>query len=311
LLQITGDVASAGGTAWSIPVGAASGFNADLQQLLLEDPGGDPACGSPCDDWDPDGSDTRDNVQGAHVIPLGRLRWSRYEIDYAIEALPYLVRYDIIGWQDGDPANLGATDYPHCDAGACQGAQLHLPGSNSPPVAIAIGPMIEDMQVAVGCDGYTADAADNALPPLAVPDTAFEEVGPAGGPYAGVPNVAVDENSNASGMRDRDEWLGNAQQEQWAPDCVYYGTGQYNADAWAATEGAVPPPPFRMSPQTVRVTLTASSELIEQAGGLSVPTVLAVEDRPAMASPVGSRQRFSLTERFSPDNLRWRDAAIP
>jgi hypothetical protein len=66
-----------------------------------------------------------------------------------------------------------------------------------------------------------------------------------------------------------------------------------------------------MSPQTVRVTLTASSELIEQAGGLSVPTVLAVEDRPAMASPVGSRQRFSLTERFSPDNLRWRDAAIP
>src|SRR5690606_15496956 len=115
--------------------------------------------------------------EGSSIIPLGRLRWSRYEIDYTTPTMPYLVRYDIIGYRPGiDPGNLGGVDYPHCIAGECPAPQLHLPGSGNPPAAVAIGPLIEDMQVAVGCDGYTIAGAAIPLPPLPPPEPGFEEI---------------------------------------------------------------------------------------------------------------------------------------
>lgn len=309
LLQVTSDV-EAGPTAqdWSIPIDATSGFNANLP-ALLGGHGADPAClgeNTPVacnDDW------TATTLDSAMVVPVGRLRWSRYSIDYTIPTLPYLVRADIIGHQPGiDPANLGTgVSYPHCEAGACPAAGLHLPGSQSPPAAVAIGPMIEDLQVAVGCDGWSIASSD-ALQQRH-PDPGFEEIGPAEGPLAGQPNNLVDENRNLSAERLRDEWLGNASAEQSAPDCVAYGTGEYNRDAWAGLE-PVEGPAFRMSPQTLRVTLVASSEADEAAGGLATADVVAIEDRAPMASLVGTRQRFTLTERFSPENLRWRDPRL-
>ncbi|MEM6290147.1 MAG: prepilin-type N-terminal cleavage/methylation domain-containing protein [Myxococcota bacterium] len=303
LMQVTADVAAgAGAQEFSIPIANSSGFN-NINGLMVDNngaPGGD--------DWDP----TAVNVAGASVIPVGRLRWSRYELDYSINRLPYLVRYDLIGFQeDVDVGNLGAVDYPHCDAGTCPQPSLHLPGSGSPPQAVAIGPMIEDMQVAVGCDGYTPAGAASADATINDPDLTFEEVGPAEGPFAGLANLTVDENTPASGQRTRDEWLGNAVEEAWAPDCVYYGTGEYAAADWALVEGDQnPPPAFRMSPQAVRITLVGSGEFAEEAGGLGSNLVIPVEDRPEMASDVGVRQRFSLTERFAPENLRWRDPQI-
>jgi hypothetical protein len=316
LLQITGDVTPGPGSAqdWSLPVANISGFNRNLAALLENDDNGDvDASGTcppevpSCDDWNP----TADNVAGSTVLPLGRLRWSRYEIDYTIPTLPYLVRYDIIGYQEGiDPDGLGGngTAYPYCTGGACPGPQLHLPGGDSPPRAVAVGPMIEDMQVAVGCDGYTAiSAGDAPMGAVPAPDLTFEEVGSAVGPLAGAPNNTVDENPSGSD-RDRDEWLGNARAEQWAPDCVWHGTAQYAAAGWLNAEGT--PARSRMSPQSIRVTLVGSSEFAEEAGGLSTLTVLPVEDRPGMESSVGARQRFTLTERFTPDNLRWRDPSV-
>lgn len=311
LLQITGDVQPDGvdTTRWLVPVGNLSGFNANLGAMVADSNGAIATCppaNASCDDWDPGSSD---NQVGASVLPLGRLRWSRYEIDYSVPNLPYLVRYDIIGFQQGvDPGNLGAVDYPHCNAGECPAPQLHLPGSQqTPPTAVAIGPMLEDMQVAVGCDGYTVAGADLPVVPLPPPDPGFEEVGPSGGPNPGTPNAIVDENDVGNG-RDVDEWLGNAATENTAPDCVYYGSGDYNVALWENVEGASnPPPPFRMSPQTLRITLTATTETAEAAGGLATATLAPAEDRPSMASPVGLRQRFTLTERFTPKNLRWRD----
>lgn len=302
LLQITGDVQPAAGDdqLWQLPVdGAVSGFDADLGALF------DTSIDVP--DWN-----ASDGAIDASIVPLGRLRWSRYEIDYTIPTLPYLVRYDIIGFREGvDPNNLGAaSDYPHCGAGECPAPQLHLPGSDSPPAAVAVGPMIEDMQVAVGCDGYTAVSAAAATPPLTPPDAGFEEVGPSEGPTAGLPNQQIDENASGNG-RDADEWLGNARAEQTAPDCVYYGTAERAAAQWVAVEGSqTPPPPFRMSPQTIRITLVGSSESDEAAGGLASTQVLAVEDRPPVDSPVGNRQRFTLTEVFTPKNTRWRDPTV-
>ncbi len=303
LLQVTGDVQpGVNANEWRIPISNVSGFNENLQALLHDDPGGDEGVG---DDWNPDVV----NEAGASIIPLGRLRWSRYEIDYTIPNIPYLVRYDLIGYVDGEDPRAGAVDYPHCSAAEqCPMAQLHLPGGEVEPRAIAIGPMIEDMQVAVGCDGYTAAGVAAVDPPVAIndPDPGFEEIGPAATPTG--PNAAVDENSPDSGLRDADEWLGNAIDEQFAPDCVYYGSGEYRAAQWDLVETT--PAAFRMSPQVVRVTLVASSEFAEEAGGLSTPNVLAVEDRPVMPSPVGVRQRFTLTETFTPDNLRWRDPRV-
>jgi prepilin-type N-terminal cleavage/methylation domain-containing protein len=302
LLQITGDVQPVVGDEqlWQLPIdGAVSGFDADLG--LLFDTSMD------VDDWN-----SSDAVVDASIIPLGRLRWSRYEIDYTVPTLPYLVRYDIIGYREGiDPGNLGAaSDYPHCPAGGCPAPQLHLPGSDSPPAAVAVGPMIEDMQVAVGCDGYTAASAAAATPAMAPPDPGFEELGPTEGPTAGQPNFQIDENPSGNG-RDTDEWLGNARNEISAPDCVHYGTAQRAAAQWITVEGdQSPPPAFRMSPQTIRITLVGSSETDEAAGGLASPLVLAVEDRPPVASPVGNRQRFTLTEVFTPKNSRWRNPTV-
>lgn len=310
LLQITGDVAldPADTNIWRLPIdGVVSGFNAGVA-TMVDDSNGDPDCpaeNAACDDWAPG---TLDNIaDGASVLPLGRLRWSRYEIDYTNPALPYLVRYDIIGYQpDVDPGTLGGVDYPHCAAGTCPAPQLHLPGGESPPTAVAIGPMIEDMQVAVGCDGYTVAGAADPLDEIPPPDAGYEEVGPAAGPVLG-PNGMIDENDPNTG-RDSDEWLGNARTEVFAPDCVYYGTAEFYRDGWVAVEGTDnPPPAFRMSPQSLRVTLVASSEFQEEAGGLTTDQILAVEDRAAMDSPVGVRQRFTMTERFAPKNLRWRD----
>jgi prepilin-type N-terminal cleavage/methylation domain-containing protein len=303
LLQITGDVQPVAGDEqlWQVPVdGAISGFDAGMG-LLFD-------TSLAVADWNA----ASDGVVDSSVIPLGRLRWSRYEIDYTVPTLPYLVRYDIIGFRDGvDPGNLGAaSDYPHCAAGECPAPQLHLPGSNSPPSAVAVGPMIEDMQVAVGCDGYTSAAATAAIPALPVPDVGFEELGPTAGPTAGLPNFQVDENASGNG-RNVDEWLGNARNELSAPDCVYYGTGEWAAAEWVLVEGdQSPPPPFRMSPQTIRITLVGSSETDEAAGGLASTQVLAVEDRAPVLSPVGNRQRFTLTEVFTPKNLRWRDPLV-
>ncbi|MEM9459827.1 MAG: prepilin-type N-terminal cleavage/methylation domain-containing protein [Myxococcota bacterium] len=302
LLQITTDVFGDPNDPqlWWLPVdGTISGFDADLAQLF------DTSIDAP--DWRP----AQDGVIDSSVIPLGRLRWSRYEIDYTISTLPYLVRNDIIGYREGvDPGNLGAFDYPHCQAGECRAPQLHLPRQDEDPIAVAVGPMIEDMQVAVGCDGYTALGAGAAASPIPAPDVGFEEVGPALGVTANQPNFQIDENPPDNG-RVEDEWLGNARAEAEAPDCVYYGTGEYRAIDWAVVEGpSNPPPAFRMSPQSIRITLVGSSEAEEGAGGLSTETVLAVEDRVPMASPVGFRQRFTLTEVFTPKNLRWRDPTV-
>jgi prepilin-type N-terminal cleavage/methylation domain-containing protein len=303
LLQITGDVQPGAGDEqlWQLPVdGAVSGFDADLGVLF--------DTSMEVDDW----NTTSDAVVGSSIIPMGRLRWSRYEIDYTIPTLPYLVRYDLIGFRDGtDPGNLGAaSDYPHCGAGQCPAPQLHLPGSDSPPTAVAVGPMVEDLQVAVGCDGYTSIGANAAVPPMPVPDLGHDELGPTAGPTAGLPNFQIDENVSGNG-RETDEWLGNARDEVSAPDCVFYGTGQRAAAQWSLAEGdSNPPPAFRMSPQTLRITLVGSSETEEAAGGLATQQVLAVEDRSPTQSPVGNRQRFTLTEVFTPKNLRWRDPTV-
>ncbi len=302
LLQITGDVLPDVNDSqrWFLPIdGAVSGFDADVGQLF--------DTSIEADDW----NTPNDGVLDSSIIPLGRLRWSRYEIDYTVPTLPYLVRYDIIGFRETiDPGNLAGIDYPHCNAGECPAPQLHLPGGDSPPAAVAVGPMIEDLQVAVGCDGYTAAGAAAAASPIPVPDVGFEELGPAVGATALIPNLQIDENPSGND-RDRDEWLGNARDEVSAPDCVWYGTGEWAAADWLILEGSQnPPPAYRMSPQSIRITVVGSAETEESAGGLADDMVLAVEDREPILSPVGVRQRFTLTEVFTPRNLRWRDPTV-
>jgi hypothetical protein len=317
LLQLTEDVLpGAGPTQWRLKVGTTSGFNKNLNELLVVDQTNPaPESTGPVDDWTPN----LVNIAGASVVPLGRLRWSRYEIDYGVADVPYLVRRDIIGYQPGvDPGNLGSVQYPFCEPGKCPMPQLHLPGTNSPPAAVAVGPMVEDMQIAVGCDGYTAAAAALAntagrrmVPPDVAPQS-FAEKGPVSGPTANQPNLLVDENP-VGNQREQDEWLGNATNEAWAPDCVWYGTGHYNAAQWGNIEShASPPGNFRMSPQTVRISLVGTSEVESPAGGSASVQVPALEDRVIMNSFVnGIRERFVLTERFSPPNLRWRDPFVP
>ena len=281
LLQVTGDVRLDPGARdrWRIPIdGSISGFDADVVTLMDFGEGGQRS-----------------------VIALGRLRWSRYEIDYTVATQPYLVRHDVIGYREGiDPGGLGSgPDYPECVAGQCVAPQLHLPGGDELAPAIAVGPMIEDLQVAVGCDGYSRGAALAAGLPL--PDLGFEE---------DEPNTRIDERPPGQG-RERDEWLGNARHEQWAPDCVFYGTAQQHAEGWAVAFGSQEPPPaFRMSPQAIRVTLVGAPRTEEAAGGLADAWVLAIEDRPPMPSVMGRRQRLTLTEHFVPKNLRWRDPSI-
>src|SRR5690606_17014011 len=124
------------------------------------------------------------------------------------------------------------------------------------PPRVAIGPMIEDMQVAAGCDGWAADSVPVVNNLMPAPDPGFEEKGPASGPLANAANRKVDERDGDDDDRGNDEWVGNAT-ELWAPDCVSWGTAERNATEWA-TNG--PPsesqaaPGFRLSPQVVRVT---------------------------------------------------------
>lgn len=319
LVQVTAEVqAGAGSTSWELPVGNASQFNANLEVLLglggVKEPS-DADQGSVTAkngdefgaDWDPV------NFTQLELVPLGRARWSRYEIDYAVPTRPMLVRADIIGWRAGDPEVATADNYPGCTGGTCRMPTLYLPGPDLNPPRTAIGPMIEDMQVAVGCDGWAADAPpvlDNEVP---APDLGFEEKGPGDGPLANAANRKVDDRASTDD-RSNDEWVGNAAIETWAPDCVSWGTGQRNAQEWAT---AGPPsetkdaPGFRMSPQVVRVTLLAKADT--QAGG-SDPDVdafynelVAIEDRPTMPSAAGNREYQTLTERFQLRNSRWRD----
>jgi prepilin-type N-terminal cleavage/methylation domain-containing protein len=321
LLQITGEV-NGGGVNWELPVGDSSPFNVNLEVLLglnglaMPDDATPGAVtnknGKPFGaDWDPT------NFPRLELIPLGRARWSRYEIDYTIEDRPMLVRSDIIGWRQGDPTVPTTGDYPGCTGGACRMPRLYLPSNGNQPPRVAIGPMIEDMQVAVGCDGWSTisdPVANNLVPP---PDFGFEEIGPMSGPLAGLPNRKVDERAGDDDDRANDEWLGNAATELWAPDCVSWGTAERNAIEWASAgpgfETAAGPG-FRMSPQIIRVTLLAKPDTLA-GGGDSVTDafytqLVAIEDRPTMDTAVGNREYRTLTERFQIRNGHWRDPAL-
>lgn len=324
LVQVTGEVQGAGGsTGWTLPIGDSSQFNANLEVLL--NAGNNPML-VPDDatlgkvtekngsrfgaDWEPQ------TAARFELIPLGRARWSRYEIDYTEPTRPMLVRADIIGWRAGDPIANVANSYPGCTGGACRMPRLYLPSNQVQPPRVAIGPMIEDMQVAVGCDGWgtmSPPVDANLVPP---PDLGFEEKGPASGPFANAPNRKVDERAGNDDDRGNDEWVGNAN-ELWAPDCVTWGTGERNAIEWA-TSGppfeALPAPGFRLSPQVVRITLLAKPDTV--AGGSDVLTdafynqLVAIEDRPTMPSVAGNREYRTLTERFAVRNAPWRDPAL-
>src|SRR5690606_22965576 len=133
LLQVTGEVeAGAGNTDWLLPISTDSGFNANLEQLLGVGGLAVPDDASPGNveakhgnqfgaDWDPG------NAVTLQLVPLGRARWSRYEIDYTVESRPMLVRSDIIGWRQGDPTAPVADTYPGCTGGACRMPRLYLP----------------------------------------------------------------------------------------------------------------------------------------------------------------------------------------
>jgi hypothetical protein len=307
VLQLTDDVkADASNDRWDFKVdGNQSSFNRDKEKLLYPESG------------DPEHVvgefEGAADLGNAWVVPLGRLRWSRYAVDYTAATVPYLVRYDFIGFDPGvDPDNLGDIDYPSCAAQTCRGAGLHLPDHNNPPIPVAIGPMIEDMQVAVGCDGRAAMPAD---PPGGVaPEAGFDDKGPNTGPLANMPNLLVDEyDTTGAEDRQRDEWLGNARDEVWAPDCVFHGTAGAAAPTrvdWVIRDGNSPPPNFRMSPHTIRITLIGAAEELSAPGGLASDMLMPIEDRPEMPALSGRHERYTLTERFTPRNLRWRNPAI-
>jgi prepilin-type N-terminal cleavage/methylation domain-containing protein len=322
LVQVTGEVQAGGGNnGWQLPVADDSGFNANLEVLLglgdlavPDDANADAVTNNNGTefgaDWDPA------NFARIELIPLGRARWSRYEIDYTIDDRPMLVRSDIIGWREGDPTASITNDYPGCTGGECRMPRLYLPAPDAQPPRVAIGPMIEDMQVAVGCDGWGVanDLIDEGEVP--VPDPGFEEKGPSSGPLANQANRKVDDRAEDDD-RGNDEWLGNATEEVWAPDCVSWGTGERNAQQWAGAgagfEGQ-PGPGFRMSPEVVRVTLLTKPDTM--AGGSDAIAdafynqLVAIEDRPTMESAVGSREYRTLTERFQVRNSHWRDPAL-
>jgi prepilin-type N-terminal cleavage/methylation domain-containing protein len=322
LVQVTGEVqGGAGNTSWTLPIGDNSQFNANLTELLNDGalvPTPDDATLAAVTskngtrfgaDWDPA------TAPRFELIPLGRARWSRYEIDYTVESRPMLVRSDIIGWRQGDPVANVADNYPGCTGNMCRMPTLYLPSPQVQPPRVAIGPMIEDMQVAVGCDGWSPESQavlDGLVPP---PDLGFEERGPASGPFANTANRKIDERHNEDD-RGNDEWIGNAN-ENWAPDCVSWGTGERNALEWA-TSG--PPsesqvaPGFRTSPQVVRVTLLAKPDTVASGGDSTTDPffnqLVAIEDRPTMDSVVGRREYRTLTERFTIRNAHWRDPAL-
>ena len=322
LVQVTDEIeAGPGSNSWVLPVSDDSGFNENLEQLL-----GIGGQAVPSDasqgaveaktgarfgaDWDPA------NAERLVLIPLGRARWSRYEIDYTVETRPMLVRADILGWRQGDPTVATTDNYPGCPGNVCQMPRLYLPDPNNQPPRVAIGPMIEDMQVAVGCDGWDPTdplVGDGQMP---APDLGFEEKGPASGGLANQANRKVDDRA-ADDDRANDEWLGNAEQEVWGPDCVSWGTGERNAVEWAAAGPGFesePGPGFRMSPHIVRVTLLAKPDTM--AGGSDAiadafyTELVAIEDRPTMSSVIGMREYRTLSERFILRNAHWRDPEL-
>lgn len=319
LVQVTGPIeAGASDSQWEIPVGNISKFNANFAELLGA--GSKPVYGSTDPvlgvDWDPSGADSPTTTR--MLVPLGRLRWSRYEIDYTLPARPYLVRTDIIGYTQGfDPTSTGSVGagVPGCATGTnCPLAQLHIPdigpaGAVENLPRIAVGPMIEDLQVAVGCDGWVGTSIPVMDGSVRAPDNFSTDYTERGESMGGPANARVDEWATNRG---NDEWLGNAVTEQWAADCVYYGTGEFRAATW---ESSGPPseqrigPGFRMSPQMVRVTIvgkSANDSAFEDAPQVLFP----IEDRPEVTSTVPGREYYSVSETFSPPNLRWRNPSM-
>lgn len=326
LLQVTGNLVSGGDTnAWSLPISNASDFNANLTELLgltgasaKYAPKARNGTTGGTGDWQPGALDQ------AWVVPLGHLRWSRYEVDYRQAKHPVLVRSDLIGVRRSDPTyNSGTVNYSACPEKKCPAPVLRLPGGDNPPPRYAIAPMIEDLQVSTGCDGYTLASVteqnkkiNDPHSPLMIPppETGFEETD-----KLSVANLVVDEAADFSG-RSQDEWLGNAVNESWGPDCVYHGTGEVYAAAWSGLSyrsGGSPAtnaPAFRHSPQTIRVSLVARQERkgIASPGGAAVETMLAaLEDRSALPAFAPGQMIQVRSERFSPPNLRWRDPSMP
>jgi prepilin-type N-terminal cleavage/methylation domain-containing protein len=302
LVQVTGDAFDIGaGNVVRVPIGLESGFNRELGRLF-----GEPTNAGGVTLWDPA---FHDNPGSTFVIPLGRLRWSRYEIDYgdvAPGSSPMLVRSDLIGVQPGDPAGLGnGTLYPECDATGCRAAQLHLPGSNAPPLAVGIAPGIADMQVAIGCDGYDpiAPPPDGGPPPQA----GMGEIGALGGPTAGLTNYRVDEGID-DGTRGRDEWLGNSPDETFNPDCVRGGFAE-EEPRWATVYTAFPYPQ-NSTPQLFRISLVGGSDTPSPAGGLSTVQLPPLENRlpvqPRFSLPDGREWRV-MTQVFQPRNIPYRN----
>jgi prepilin-type N-terminal cleavage/methylation domain-containing protein len=311
VLQVTGEIeAGDDANSFKIPIANTSGFNQDLDILLGTNDvavPADAADGNPGDDWQ------AGLMTASAIVPLGRLRWSRYEIDYTQPLRPYLVRSDIIGVGPKSPNDVPVGNaYPGCP-GDCPMPALHLPTADEPAPRTAVAPMIEDMQVAVGCDGYANP--DGLFGDVQNPEDGFAEKGPkTGGGGDGNANGQVDE-WNFDGIEDRgsDEWLGNAAEETWAPDCVYWGTGERNPADWVASgiasETAVTPA-YRMSPTAIRVSLLGKAETQTAGGDALVDDfynkLFPLEDRPETDTVIGAREYQLLTERFSPRNLRWR-----
>lgn len=326
LLQVTGNLVSGGDSdTWNLPISNVSEFNANLTELL-----GLPGASAKYEmrakngidggtgDWQPGA------LNQAWVVPLGYLRWSRFEVDYQQAKQPMLVRSDIIGVRRSDPTfSSGSVIYSACPDKKCPAPVLRLPGSDDLPPRYAIAPMIEDLQVSTGCDGYTLDSVNeqnqkinDPHSPLMIPppDPGFEETD-----KRAVANLMVDEATDFSG-RSQDEWLGNAVDETWGPDCVYHGTGQTYASAWSVLSyrsGGSPAnnaPAFRHSPQSIRVSLVARQERrgIASPGGLDAETKLApLEDRTSLPAFAPGEMIQVRSERFSPPNLRWRDPSMP
>ncbi|MGB1698628.1 MAG: hypothetical protein ACPHRO_01660, partial [Nannocystaceae bacterium] len=112
--------------------------------------------------------------------------------------------------------------------------------------------------------------------------------------------------------RGNDEWLGNAAEEEWAPDCVYYGTGEFRASSWESSGPVAEQrvgPGFRMSPQMARITIAAK---VEQVSSFEdAPSVLfPIEDRPEVDSMMPGTEYYTVSETFSPPNLRWRNPTM-
>lgn len=321
LMQVTGDViGAAGGPVFTIPTGSQSGFNAQ-KPLLFTVP--------ETSTWD---GTSFNPSESQFVVPLGRLRWSRYEIDYTQPRRPFLVRRDIIGWAAGDPVVAPAISYPACGVNPgtggpeCQLPQLHLQlfgqvnGQLAPAPRTPIAPMIEDMQVAVGCDGYVTTESGR------VPIPGYEEIGPRRGlPNDNVPNTQVDEYDQVD-LRAVDEWLGNALQEERAPDCVTWGTAVNNQVSWLNSPlpfEDVDTAAFKMSPQTARVTLLGKVETeargagVNKAGNAADPSdtffnnLYSIEDRPTVAPLAGAREYHTITEQFFFRNVTYRDPGFP